>query len=54
MKTSLIKPTRVDLDEININQITRILMTGNLDALSPGEREYYSLMEMVRGLRAKM
>lgn len=54
MKTSLIKPTRVDLDEINLSQITRILMSGNLDALSPGEREYYSLMEMVRGLRAKM
>ncbi|WP_321517447.1 hypothetical protein [uncultured Bacteroides sp.] len=54
METNLIKPTRIDIEEININQITRILMTGNLDALSPQEREYYSLMEMVRGLRAKM
>lgn len=35
-------------------QIQRILATGSLDDLSQAEREYYSLMEMVRGLRARM
>lgn len=54
MKTSLVKPTRIDLEKIDLNQITRILSTGDLDALPEAERTYYELMEMVRGLRAKM
>ena len=50
----LIKPSRIDFDKVDINQIQRILSTGTLEALAPDEREYYSLMEMVRGLRARM
>lgn len=49
-----VKPERLDLENIDITQITRILSTGSLDSLSPGEQVYYQLMEMVRGLRAKM
>ena len=48
------KPTRLDLENIDINQITQILSTGDLDTLPPEERAYYELMEMVRGLRARM
>ena len=54
MTTNLIKPSRIDFDKVDINQIQRILSTGTLEALAPDEREYYSLMEMVRGLRARM
>lgn len=54
MKTNITKPTRLDLEKIDINQITQILSTGDLDALPPEERAYYELMEMVRGLRARM
>lgn len=50
----LVKPTRINVDEIDVNQITQILMTGGLDSLRPDERAYYELMELVRGLRAKM
>lgn len=54
MKMNLIKPTRIDFERIDLNQITRILSTGDLDALPEAERTYYELMEMVRGLRARM
>lgn len=54
MKTNITKPTRLDLEKIDINQITQILSTGDLDALPAEERAYYELMEMVRGLRARM
>lgn len=51
----LYKPTRIDFDKMDINQIGRILQSGgDLTDLSPEEREYYHLMEMVRGLRARM
>lgn len=36
------------------HQIERILKTGDLDSLTPAEREYFNLMELVRGLRARM
>lgn len=52
--TNLIKPVRFNIEDIDINQITRILSTGSLDSLTTGEQHYYQLMEMVRGLRAKM
>lgn len=52
--TNYIKPTRLNPEDIDIGQITKILSTGSLDTLSQAEQEYYSLMEMVRGLRAKM
>lgn len=52
---NLYKPTRIDFDKMDINQIGRILQSGgDLTDLSPEEREYYHLMEMVRGLRARM
>ena len=54
MKMNVTKPTRLDLENIDINQITQILSTGDLDTLPPEERAYYELMEMVRGLRARM
>ena len=56
MTTKLTKPrpSRVDFDRLDISQIQRILTTGSLENLTPEEREYYSLMEMVRGLRARV
>ena len=49
-----VRPSRVDFEKVDLNQIQRILSTGALDSLRPEEREYFSLMEMVRGLRARM
>lgn len=48
------KPSRINFDSVDSHQIERILSTGNLEALTPAEREYFNLMEMVRGLRARM
>lgn len=33
MKMNVTKPTRLDLENIDINQITQILSTGDLDTL---------------------
>lgn len=52
--TNIVKPSRVDFESIDINSIQRILSSGSMDNLSPAETQYYSLMEMVRGLRARM
>ena len=49
-----VRPSRGDFEKVDLNQIQRILSTGTLDSLRPEEREYFSLMEMVRGLRARM
>lgn len=49
-----VRPSRVDFEKVDLNQIQCILSTGTLDSLRPEEREYFSLMEMVRGLRARM
>jgi hypothetical protein len=56
MTTNLIhnKPACINFDAIDSHQIERILKTGNIDTLSPDEREYFNLMELVRGLRARM
>lgn len=54
MKTNLVKPTRIDFERIDISVITRLLSTGDLEALPESERAYYEMMEMVRGLRARM
>nr|WP_253281735.1 hypothetical protein [Bacteroides thetaiotaomicron] len=51
---NLVKPTRIDFERVDLNQITRMLSTGDLEALPEAERAYYELMEMVRGLRARM
>lgn len=48
------KPSRIDFEHIDPHEIERILSTGSLDELTPAERVYFSLMEMVRGLRARM
>lgn len=48
------KPSRIDFEAIDRFQIERILSTGDVDSLTPAEREYYDLMELVRGLRARM
>ena len=48
------KPSRINFEEIDSRQIERILSTGNLESLTPEERDYFDLMEMVRGLRARM
>lgn len=48
------KPSRIDFDKIDVNAIERILSTGSVESLTEPEREYYYLMEMVRGLRARM
>lgn len=54
MKTNLVKPTKIDFERIDISVITRLLSTGDLEALPEAERAYYEMMEMVRGLRARM
>ena len=41
-----VRPSRVDFEKVDLNQIQRILSTGTLDSLRPEEREYFSLMEM--------
>lgn len=48
------KPSRIDFEAMDSHQIERILKTGDLDSLTPAEREYFNLMELVRGLRARM
>lgn len=48
------KPSRINFEAIDAGAISRILSTGNLDYLTSQEREYFNLMEMVRGLRARM
>lgn len=47
------KPSRIDFDRVNIDAINNILQTGDLSGLSAAEKEYFGLMEMVRGLRAR-
>lgn len=48
------KPSRIDFEAIDSHQIERILRTGDLESLTPAERDYFELMEMVRGLNARM
>lgn len=48
------KPSRIDFDSIDTGQIERILRTGELDSLTEQERRYFDMMEIVRGLRARM
>ena len=48
------RPSRIDFDRIDINQIDRVLKTGSLECLTESEREYYKLMDIVRGMRARI
>ena len=43
----------MNFDEINQTQLSVIVKTGNLSNLPQEYQEYYSIMEKVRGLRAK-
>ena len=45
---------RIDFDSIDMALIEQVLSTGSLDALPEAERRYYDLMELVRGLRARL
>lgn len=45
---------RIDFDSIDMALIEQVLSTGSLDGLPDAERRYYDLMEMVRGLRARL
>ena len=49
-----VKPTRINFERMDIARIQAVLSTGSLEALSEAEQQYYSLMELVRGLRARM
>lgn len=48
------KIARINFDEIDQTQISRILKDGNVNSLSPEERDYYDLMELTRGWIARM
>lgn len=48
------KPSRINFEAIDSRQIERILRTGDLDSLTPAEREYFDLMRVVRGFHARM
>lgn len=52
--TTDIKPTRFNFEDVSLDRIEKVLSTGTLDALPEAERRYYDLMEMVRGLRARV
>ncbi len=45
---------RIDFDSIDMALIEQVLSTGSLDGLPEAERRYYDLMELVRGLRARL
>ncbi|MDE5929790.1 MAG: hypothetical protein K2H03_04855, partial [Muribaculaceae bacterium] len=51
--TNSAKPSRIDFEGMDINRISLILADGDMDALTPQEREYYGYMDMVRGLRER-
>lgn len=48
------KPSRIDFNSIDSHQISRILKNGDISALTPAERDYFDMMEVVRGLLARM
>lgn len=48
------KPSRINFENLDSHQIERILKTGDLNSLTPAEREYFDLMRMVRDLNARM
>lgn len=48
------KPTRIDFGRVSMDNLNRIVSTGSLDCLSEAERNYFYLMDLVRGLTQKM
>lgn len=53
-EVDIVKPSRFNYERLDMNQLQAILTTGSLDTLRPEERAYFSLMELVRGLRQRM
>lgn len=47
------RPVRFNPESIDTSQIQAILSTGSLESLPAAQREYYGLMEMVRGLKQR-
>ena len=45
---------RIDFESVDVSLIEQVLSTGSLEGLPEAERRYYDLMEMVRGLRARL
>ena len=52
MKTRQL-PSRIDFERIDMNEIRRILKTGDMSSLTPEEVDYFHLMDAVRGWRAR-
>ena len=52
MKTQRL-PSRIDFERIDMNEIRRILKTGDMSSLTAEEVEYFHLMDAVRGWRAR-
>ena len=48
------RPSRIDFEAIDQSRLNQIVKSGGLDMLTPAERQYFSMMELVRGLRARM
>lgn len=48
-----VKPRSIDFARISLDKLNSVIATGTLDALSPEEREYYYLMDLVRGLNMR-
>lgn len=46
-------PSRINFEDIGLDQIRRILKTGDTDFLTHEERSYLSMMDFVRGCRAR-
>lgn len=44
----------MNFDNIDTTQLSLVLQTGSLESLDTEYRQYYDLMDLVRGLRAKM
>lgn len=48
------KPSRIDFENIDLSQLSRICKTGEMDSLTDEEKAYFSLMDVVRGMRARL
>lgn len=48
------RPSRLDFSNIDLGTLQRIVKGGDLSSLSAAERAYFDMMEVVRGLNARM
>ena len=53
METKPDKISIVNFDELNLYQLNQVLKTGSLENLPETYQEYYSVLDKVRGIRAK-